>query len=168
MKQFIKWLTITNSFNFIVVLSLVSIIIKIPGTIIGDLIVNLIGFNLPPFSSNTQTAELNIFHYVTLILIAPFFETLIGQYIPIKLLSKFIKSNKLIIILSALVFSFLHLPVLGFLLGAFLVGVVFSWGYILKTKKKGSKPFLIIMLAHGLHNLIAIFAVYLLQLLNIQ
>jgi hypothetical protein len=160
MKQIISWLTKTNSFNFIIVLTIASILVKIPGTLIGNFLLTSAGLNHPPFSSDQQLAKLTLAFFITAVILAPLFETTIGQYLPFKIIGKFTKSKKLTIILSALIFSLIHLPVIGFLLSAFLVGLIFSWGYVLKTTDKNNKPFVLITISHSIHNLIAFIAAY--------
>ncbi len=144
-----------SSVTFVLAIAFLSILVKIPGSILGDFLVKSIGLGQAPYLSDQQIMKIDIFHIITAILIAPPIETFLGQALPIKIISKFSNSKRVQIIASALVFSLSHLPVLGFLFGAFFVGIVLSWGYIVKSKESKTKAFWLITLSHSIHNLIA-------------
>lgn len=160
----LKKLENTNEIIFVIVIALIALAIKIPGTIIGDLLLVIFNLNRPPFISDLQIPEITIIDFISSIIIAPPLETVLGQLLPILIVSKFTNKNSIKIIISAIVFALWHLPVLGFLPGAFLIGVVFSWALIVKLNQSRFKAFFLVTLSHLLHNLIAFSLAYFLPI----
>ena len=144
--------------------AIVILLIKILLTAIGELVVSIAGLPLEFFGSDRQIPEVTLDDAVFVIFMAPIIETLLGQTIPIKIGMKFTSDNKKLIVFSAIIFSLLHLPVIGFMVSAFAMGSVFSWIYIMKGG--GLKAFKIVFLAHLIHNSIAFTAALTLQWLQ--
>lgn len=155
MIRIIKRIESLNDISFIIVIALVALFLKVPGILIGDLLVKSIGLTNPQFISDQQIPLISAVDFVTAVIAAPPIETFLGQFLPILIVSRFTSRNSVKIFFSSLVFSLSHLPVLGFLIGAFLIGIIFSWGYIIKSKQSRKKAFLLITLIHSLHNLLA-------------
>lgn len=147
-----------------VIIALLGTVVKIPGSIIGDALIESFGITNPIFNSSEQIGEPTLAYFLMAILFAPIFETFLAQFLPLKIAGRFTRSDNTKIIISATVFSLMHLPVLGFLLGAFFVGLVFAWGYIIKSKEKTSHAFWLIAGSHALMNLIAFSILLLLPL----
>lgn len=155
MIKVIKRIESLNDISFVIIIALIAFFIKVPGILIGDFLVRLIGLTNPQFVSDQQIPLMSAVDFVTAVIVAPPIETFFGQFLPISIVGKFTNRNSVKIFFSAIIFSLSHLPVLGFLIGAFLIGMIFSWGYIIKSKQSKKKAFLLITLIHGLHNLIA-------------
>jgi len=88
--------------------------------------------------------------------IAPIFETLLHQYLPIKLLQRFqfFKQNNLyLIVISAFTFALVHLYSLFYMVYTFLAGVVFAYSYILYQKDKKFTAFWVVTIIHSLFNI---------------
>lgn len=104
----------------------------------------------------------NFFTLISICIIAPLFETFVAQYLPLRFLKKYLPI-KVLIICSSLIFALLHPYSLGYIVNTFLIGIIFSVGYVLWKKTEVSHPFWIIVSVHSLKNLLA----FILQLLNI-
>lgn len=154
-KNFFENLQKRNDTVFTISIALIALIIKIPGVILGDILLTSLGLSYPLFSTDMQVPQINAIDFIGAVIVAPPIETFLGQFLPITILRRFTKNNKILITFSALIFSLLHLPVLGFLFAAFSIGLLFSWGYIVKLKYGRKKAFFLITLSHAIHNLIA-------------
>lgn len=151
----------SNTLVFILTITFAAIIVKVIGTLIGDALIVHFLPKSPAFSSNNQLAKITFSDFMLSVIIAPPLETFLGQYLPIKIIGKFTNDDRIKIILSACIFAFLHLPVLGFMLGAFFVGVVYAWAYIVRNKLKKSDAFLVVAQSHALQNLLSFLVVLL-------
>lgn len=89
------------------------------------------------------------------IIFAPFFETFIFQSCITKLAFKFIKSSKIVSIVSAMLFAFAHLYSLKIFIEGFVVGLIFVY-YYLSLKKIGKDAFLLVSLIHMIINIIVL------------
>ncbi|TVR19901.1 MAG: CPBP family intramembrane metalloprotease [Balneolaceae bacterium] len=95
---------------------------------------------------------------IFLCIILPFVESIIGQGIPIKLLSLVSNSKVLFAILSSLWFSYLHSIILegiSFALIIFFGGAIYAWCFIAYKGKGFWKAILVTSIVHGLYNFTA-------------
>lgn len=88
----------------------------------------------------------------TALFLAPLLETLLAQTVPILITSRFTSDVRVIVGISALIFSALHLgnsPI--YPLFVLLSGIVYAYGYLhlLRTNRSGYWP---IAWAHAIHN----------------
>ena len=95
------------------------------------------------------------------VLLMPFIETFIFQYLPIELLKLFIKNKQLIIvIISGGLFGFAHYfnnRDYLFSIAAFFAGIIFASIYLYSKERKDiSFPFLLVFCVHSVINLISI------------
>lgn len=91
----------------------------------------------------------NVFYeFITVVLLAPLFETLLLQHLPFVWLEKRLRPAY-IILLSSLVFSVLHHYNIGYMISAFFVGMLYSGAYYLKRE---ANPFLSVFIIHAGYN----------------
>lgn len=94
----------------------------------------------------------SVFDFVSLILVAPLFETALFQALPYYLLNKidfFRERIWLIILVSSIVFALLHFYSIFYVLFAFFPGVLLMTGYHLR---QGRHPFATIFMVHLMIN----------------
>jgi hypothetical protein len=95
-----------------------------------------------------------VFIFITPIILAPIIETFLGQSLPYYLLKKLgymNGRNYLVITASALFFGILHFYSLFYIIYAFLLGLVLSYGYVVRIKSD-KNAFLLIAVCHALLN----------------
>lgn len=93
-------------------------------------------------------------------IIVPFFETYLFQYLPIWLLRKVCKNMLIPIYISAIVFGCLHTYSFAYVVYAFLMGLIFAFGFSAYCRKKEYKvAYMSIVLVHSIRNLIAFISV---------
>jgi len=110
---------------------------------------DLIWFNIP---NNEKSIG---FIFISTILVAPIFETILGQSLPYYLLKKvkFLNErNYLILLISSLFFGLLHFYSLFYILYAFLLGLVLMYAYIIRIKTD-KRTFFLIAICHSLLNI---------------
>lgn len=83
------------------------------------------------------------------------FETVIGQWLILSLSSLVTKNTLIKILLSATVFSLLHIDPLTIFI-VFPIGVILAWSFLIKKKKSTWNAFFLTTLIHALHNLLAL------------
>lgn len=144
----------------VVVLSLLALLIKVPLVPLGTLLLKVFNLQSELFSIDNQIPTLEAGSIFLALIVAPIFETFIGQWAPISLLNKMGKNIGTQIIVSSTVFALFHLPVVEFIPSAFIVGVVFALAFLRNYKYKVSvkKAFVICTLVHFLHNFYALLA----------
>ncbi len=94
----------------------------------------------------------SVFDFVSVILVAPLIETALFQALPYYLLNKidfFRKRIWLIILVSSIIFSLLHIYSILYVLFAFFPGVLLMTGYHLR---QGRHPFATIFMVHLMIN----------------
>lgn len=136
-----------STIRFIILFSACSILLsKI--LMIG---LSMIGneFNVPETITQRQGFWEAFFFGVVL---APFFETLIIQHLPFRILRKRL-APIFIILFSAIGFSLTHQYSASYMIVAFAIGLIYAYAYFLKL---GRYPILIVTLIHALHNGIAL------------
>lgn len=95
---------------------------------------------------------------IELMVIAPIVETLVYQYIIIRLFMYFAKNRKyypVAILTSAMIFGIGHTYNLAYIFFAFFIGLVLAYMYYFYSKQP-AKAFWTVVLVHGLHNGISI------------
>jgi len=153
-------LTSYSTLKFVILMVILIYPLKIAGTVITiKILANFLDqsswlFN-PRLVINTQpslqTIMLSLF---TGLIFAPVTETLMAQSLGSLI---FVKKASISVILSSLIFTYLHwikfLPIVG----AFYVGLVLSFAYVVIQRENGTMQAIILTsLIHSLHNLIAI------------
>jgi len=101
---------------------------------------------------------------IFLCIILPFLESIMGQGIPIKLLSLVSNSRVLFAILSSLWFSYLHSIILegiSFALIIFFGGIIYSWCFIVYKEKGFWKAISVTTCVHILYNITVFTTFYL-------
>ena len=116
----------------------------------------VIGFTLLPTDEPTGPL-FEVHHFVWGLLLTafviPVFETAVFQWVPIRKLGL---SWPRAILLSATMFGLSHWSTPSDVLATFLVGLVFAYRFALRDPIEGN-PFLLVAIAHGVHNLVALF-----------
>jgi len=93
--------------------------------------------------------------FILFIIMGPFLETIIFQYLPYQILANLLKGrNKkiIIIIISALLFSFTHWYGIFYFLYALVIGLILMFSYLSRLEKGDS--FQAILIIHTLFNCI--------------
>lgn len=92
------------------------------------------------------------------VLVAPFLETLIFQFLIIEFLFAIFKNYFICIVISSLIFGILHFfnsHNLIYTLAAIITGFLFASIYIISKNRKDLNAFLIVMLVHSSSNFFA-------------
>jgi uncharacterized protein len=84
--------------------------------------------------------------------IAPIIETLVFQFLPVFIISKFIKNENGTIFLIALIFCLFHTYSVVYVCMTFMGGVIMGYFYF-KTKKLGFYPIVSTIILHSFYNL---------------
>lgn len=87
------------------------------------------------------------------VLIGPFFETLIFQFIIIELIKKVSKKDLIIILSSSILFALSHYFNIYYVLMTLTIGSVMAWYYLLLSKTNKWTAFFSVFLLHSLNNL---------------
>lgn len=142
-----------SNIRFIVELVALDFVLKVSLAIFPGLLINTGG------ESNTEKlAQEGLWMlFLGLVIVTPALETIIGQWLPIKIASLFTNNKDRIVLFSALFFSSLHIPTGG--LTTFLAvlpgGVVLAWSFLIKQEESFYEAYWITTAIHGLHNFIA-------------
>ena len=137
---------------FIFVVAFAALLIKIPIALVTD-VLNAVFTGTDIFAiGNEQDPVFTLSDTLIAVVFAPITETVIGQFLPIVVLSKLTTNSRLLIILSAGIFALLHLPVVWFLPSAFAIGVILSWAYLVQKKLGHVYAFIVVAIIHALHN----------------
>ncbi len=100
------------------------------------------------------------FAFVSLVLIAPIFETLIVQFLVLELLHKLKISASVSILIAAVIFGVLHYYNIWYILATVISGFVFAYYYMaLRPQGKWNKILLLIAL-HAMANIVAFVSTY--------
>ncbi len=93
----------------------------------------------------------------TAIIVAPLLETLIGQWLPIWVASRFTNSTVWIIAAATFVFSIqhVHVGVVG-LLTALPPGIFLAWSFLLMRRHSRWRAYWVTSVVHSLHNAVAL------------
>ncbi|MGC1520282.1 MAG: CPBP family glutamic-type intramembrane protease [Steroidobacteraceae bacterium] len=90
------------------------------------------------------------------VVLAPLLETALYQALPIELMSRKTSFGwPLIIAISSILFGAAHRFSWGYVFATFLVGLVLAYGYAVR-RRKGGRPFLLILSVHALRNAISL------------
>lgn len=141
---------------FIIESTLLAFFLKFMVLVPTTAILTKIGYENLVSQADKNQVPTNLITMIVAIFIMPPIETIIGQWIPIKIASIFSKKNSFIIIFSAFTFMLLHYTSVAFFPGAFVMGLVFSWCWQQKAKDNRRKAFFTTTAIHSLHNLLAI------------
>ena len=157
-KQILKY--IENPILYVCKYSLILLILKIILIIIFGIVdffhpINF-GQGISVFGKGDLQSEI-----ANVLIFIPFFETLLFQVIPIKLLYKRINNKWIIILISAFCFGLSHYYSIFYILWTSLFGVVFAYAYLDRLERK-SNPFLIVVSIHCIFNLITLLFEFLL------
>jgi len=114
------------------------------------------------FNLQHYTQYYNNKDFITYLIIAPFFETMISQVLPIYLIDKYISKSRIIqILLSSFLFGIMHFQNISVVLLATSGGVVFSTSYLAyKRYHTWEYAYMTIALVHLIRNAITLFIKY--------
>lgn len=144
----------------IFVTSVLALFLKAPFILATEWLLNKVGLgNNKILSANMQIPDITSWVFYMSVFIAPIFETLLAQTLPILACQRLKFSTTTTVLISAGIFSLMHLPVLGFLPGAFIIGIIFAIVFLAAQKKHGkNSAYFTTAAAHSLHNLYAFIA----------
>lgn len=156
MKKISTKLLSINKKQFIIYSFLLSLSI----TLTTNILTNLFVAEDLKIKNDLMEQHISII-FLFIVLISPFFETLIFQFSIIELGYKFIKKEKIVLFTSAFLFGFVHIfnneaiinKVIYFTI-TFLSGLIWAIIYSLAKKRKNVSPFLLILSIHIFENLI--------------
>jgi membrane protease YdiL (CAAX protease family) len=90
-------------------------------------------------------------------LLVPFVETLIYQYLPVRVLRTWLKLPwKYVILISAILFGCAHTYSVGYVIFALVIGVVLAYAFALKDEPR-QYGFLYVFVIHALRNTVSTF-----------
>ncbi len=155
--------------KFILEMFLITLVTKILISLTMFLFVDVFNMNEALFWAELDKRADSILNglnwfkaFVLICIFAPFLESLVGQALPIYLISFFSKSRVVQLFFSAFINTMLHYPLaIGELIITFILSVVLAWGYIIYRKQGFWKAILIITTIHGLYNFIPYLMIYL-------
>jgi uncharacterized protein len=93
--------------------------------------------------------------FLSPVIIAPIFETFLGQYLPYHFLKrvKYLNDREyLILLISAVFFGLIHFYSVFYIIYAFLLGLVLMYGYMARIDSD-DKTFVLVAVSHALLNL---------------
>ncbi|WP_422897660.1 type II CAAX prenyl endopeptidase Rce1 family protein [Polaribacter staleyi] len=110
-------------------------------------------FNILNSSLNSENTELIVL-FISVVLVAPFFETLVSNYIFLTILSKFTKNFMFLIVISSIFFALFHYYSIIYMIYAFFSGLILNYYFLtIKQKKSNYSAILMTTLLHSLYNL---------------
>lgn len=128
---------IIEMFMLLLMTKLFTFLIYLPFSLLGIESTSLFG-EMEESNTSILISDMNLLSgFLLLCVIAPLYETAINQAIPILFLSFIMNSRSIIILLTAMIFTFFHAsqPLIGLFI-LFISGVVFSWSFIVFKKKE--------------------------------
>lgn len=97
--------------------------------------------------------------FIIATIIVPIVETLIFQYLPIKVTQLVLKNKKQkfqelwSIIISSILFSLIHCYSFVYIVLAFILGIIFAFSFIISQKRK-ENPLINVIIIHSIYNVI--------------
>ena len=164
-KKYYKRCLGYSRIRFILELAFLSLAVRIIIVlIIGVLVYLQFNMNSIPLGKTKDFTYLNHeypFFVITIGFIVPFIETF-TQWIPIVLLKKITNNYLIIIILTALLFSFFHYSYgILYAILMFPSGLALSWSFYCKYKKSLREAYFATFAIHSIHNFVSIFLIIL-------
>lgn len=145
-----------SNLRFILELTLVCFLAKIFFIIVFGIIYSRLHIDTSYHdNAEQQIVSAGLILAVVQVIIFASLETTISQWFTPWLISRFTKNLWVILLLSAFIFSLLHME---WLLSAavYPIGVILTWSFLLKRKKSRWEAFYVTTSIHALHNLIAL------------
>ncbi len=145
------WLRQSSPIRFILLVVAASFLVLIPYALLVEL------FPVIAPGPGATVPKHGVFVQISIgVLLAPFLETAVFQALPIELLSRqTVVKWPAIILTSSALFGAAHHYSKGYMIAAFLIGVVFSYAYFVRRGKEG-RPFLLVFAAHALRNSVSL------------
>ena len=131
----------------------ISVEYLIPIVVFLDLITAFTLEYFAPNNSNNHQFPSILEEILLAIILAPLVETIIFQFLLLRLLQKYVKYIYIQIFLSALVFGLAHCYSISYVIKAFLSGVLYSTLFII-VEKRGKNGFLYVLISHTMYNII--------------
>jgi hypothetical protein len=107
-----------------------------------------------PHTNNGIKFDSKLEEFFVGVVLAPFIETFLFQHIVIITLQKLKINLNLIVLICGAIFGLMHMYSVGYVLGAFITGVLYSLLYLIMQKKQ-CNPIVIVAICHSAFNLIA-------------
>jgi hypothetical protein len=128
-----------------------------------------IGIMIAPFLSDSfesttavMAAQGDFILVFSAVILAPIVETLVGQWLPIWLISLATRSTLLKILGSAVIFTSMHLQVgLAGVLPILPVGIILSWSFLIQCRHSRTRAYWITTLIHATHNALSLIVFFL-------
>ena len=145
------WLRSIHSFWFVLLILAATYAVVIPVALLSAVLPSAaLGPGPPSMHSYGLLGRLALGS-----LIAPLAETALFQWMPIRLLRRKLRLPWPIVVLtSAALFGATHTYSLGYVIFAFLVGLVLAYAFAVRSEPERS-PFLLVAIVHAIRNAIA-------------
>ncbi len=141
-----------SPFVFVVVMTILSFVFILPFLPVLYALEAFLG----PMSGPSIMEKTLLHQIITLVLLAPLFETLIFQTVPILFLKSHSRLKPWVIILvSSLLFGATHSYSFAYIFFAFLVGLVLAYSYLIYLEKNVS-AFWVVTAIHSLRNMFSL------------
>jgi membrane protease YdiL (CAAX protease family) len=131
-------------------------------TAVGFALKLLVGFalGLSPWADSLEKfvqgqPALDLGFVIDAILVAPILETVLLQWIPIKITSCFTSRPGVLVVVSAIIFAAAHINPCH-ALAVFPAGLVLGWVFVSKRNESLGQAFWLTAVVHLLHNVVAI------------
>lgn len=159
LNNYFSQLKTKSTLRLIIELALIIFLVKVPVVIITELVFKFFGrADIVEMFSDTQVIHFEFYDLLAGLFLAPWIETIFGQWLPIVFGSMVTKNKKILMLLSSFLFMFMHYPVITFFPAAFTAGLVLSWSWIEMRKISRKRAFFITSAVHFVHNLLAFLA----------
>lgn len=146
--------------RFVFELTVLAFGLKIISSIIWTIFENILHTTLGrvPELGQNMPEDIKIYPWITLmffVTLGPALETLLGQALPMRVVSFFTHKRAAKILVSAIFFASLHYyPFL--IVNVFPVGIILAWSYLYHRETSFARAFWVTTSIHALHNLIAL------------
>jgi len=153
--------------RFIFEMFLLTSIPKILVILVGSVFIFFLNEELIFFEERSEGESLVyglnwVAGFILLCVLAPIFETLFAQAVPVYITSFITKSRIVHMLTSSIFFCFLHSSQPYFYLFIiFITGCIYAWSFIVYKTQGFFKAFLVTSIIHSLFNFIAFLAIYL-------
>ena len=117
----------------------------------------IFGLMLPKGANfNPIFLKSKLYIFISGVVISPFVETLIFQTLPLYVINKYIKNNKVRYCLFVFVspILFIHTFTLSYMLVSYVVGIVFAFFYLVAFYRR-EKAMVLIVIIHSINNFIS-------------
>jgi hypothetical protein len=119
------------------------------------------------FGENSMKGKSSINIFFLVVIVAPIFETLLFNVLPVKLIQFFIKNKFIIILLSSFGFALIHTYSIVYVIMTYFGAIGLNMFYLVTEEKKGFLNAIgLTALLHSIYNLFGFLLIEIFQVLN--